>query len=49
MYTDEIWKDIKGYEGIHVAARSTGNAASNISAAILGKQKTCGGYIWKKK
>lgn len=40
---------LEEYEGIHVAARSTGNAASNISAAILGKQKTCGGYIWKKK
>ena len=40
---------LEEYESIRVAARSTGNAASNILSAILGKQKTCGGYIWKKK
>ena len=38
------------YESIIDAARANGIASPyNISAAINGRQKTCGGYLWEYK
>lgn len=35
------------FEGLHDAQRKTGLDKSNISAACRGKQRTCGGYVWR--
>ena len=47
-----VAKDVKTleetvYQGLHDAQRITGLDKSNISAACRGKQKTCGGYVWR--
>ena len=36
------------YYSIGEAARIIGLHKTNIYDAVSGKQKTCGGYIWKK-
>lgn len=45
------WKGesyIRDFESINEAARITGINAGGISAAVNGKQKTAGGFLWKK-
>ena len=37
------------FESAKVASLETQVAASSINACTLGKRKTAGGYIWKKK
>lgn len=39
---------VKTFYSIGEAARATGLHKENRYDAIIGKQKTCGGYVWKK-
>ena len=41
-------EEIETFYSIGEAARITGLHKTNIYDAVSGKQKTCGGYIWKK-
>ena len=38
---------LKIWDSVRLASRKTNIKCSNIVACIQGKQKTCGGYIWK--
>ena len=38
---------IKKYPSIREAERETGYASTHISNVCLGKEKTCGGFIWR--
>lgn len=38
---------IKVWDSVRLASRKTNTKCSNIVACIQGKQKTCGGYIWR--
>lgn len=46
QYTIE-GKFIKSYSSLKEAAKAVGKSHSNISNVCTGKQKTCGGFIWK--
>ena len=57
----EIWKDIPNYEGLYQvsnlgnvrslkeAEEKTSVKTKNISACLVGRTKTAGGYIWNYK
>ena len=38
---------VEKYRSITKAAKTTGNDISNIIACCQGRQKTCGGYVWR--
>jgi hypothetical protein len=40
---------LKEWKGIKEAARTLNIKPPNLSATLNGRQKTCGGYIWKYK
>lgn len=42
-------KFIKEWKGIKEAARTLNIKSPNLSATLNGRQKTCGGFIWKYK
>jgi hypothetical protein len=42
-------KFIKEWKGIKEAARTLNIKPPNLSATLNGRQKTCGGFIWKFK
>ena len=47
----QISKDgvvIKEFESINEASRETGICRTSISSTCLGKQRTAGGYLWRK-
>jgi hypothetical protein len=45
---DSFGNVVNTFYSIRAAARELNLANTNIVAAIQGKQKTCGGFIWKK-
>ena len=40
-------QDIRDFAGQQEAARELGFSQGNIGSAIHGRQKHCGGFIWK--